>query len=200
MDLEQATRAYLDWLETTRTMSVHTLRAYAGDLAALTDQLSADTAVAGLSADRLVEFIAVQRQNGLAASTIRRRASVIRGFCRWLQRTAATADDPWRGVDIHIRQPKRLPRPARDDSVRRLLASLCRSAAVSRAEVPVGPFKRPYEANTLVAVALMVGTGLRVGEVAGLRCDDFDPDAKSFRVFGKGARVRCSSRATGCWA
>ena len=190
MDLGQATRAYLDWLQATRTMSEHTLRAYAGDLAGLTDQLGAETAVDGLSADRLMEFIVVQRQNGLAASTIRRRASVIRGFCRWLRRTGATVDDPWRGVDIHIRQPKRLPRPARDDSVRRLLASLCRSAAVSRADVPAGPFKRPYEANTLVAVALMVGTGVRVGEVAALRCDDFDPDAKSFRVLGKGARER----------
>ena len=36
----------------------------------------------------------------------------------------------------------------------------------------------------------MLGTGLRVGEVATLRCDDLDPDARSARVIGKGSRER----------
>ena len=190
MNLGQATRSYLDWLGSTRTMSEHTLRAYGGDLVALTDQLGANTPANTVSADKLVEFIVVQRHHGLAAATIRRRASAVRGFCKWLQRIGVVADDPWRDVDIRIRQPKRLPRPARDESVRRLLASLCRSADVSRATIPVGPFQRPYEANTLVAVALMLATGLRVGEVATLRCDDLDPDARSARVIGKGSRER----------
>ena len=190
MDLEQATHSYLDWLGATRTMSEHTLRAYRGDLSALARLLGSMTPVQRVSADRLVEFIGVQRQHGLAASTIRRRISAVRGFCRWLTRIGELSDDPWRDVDISIRQPKRLPRPARDDSVRRLLASLCHSAGVSRVVVPVGPFENPYKANTLVAVALMLSTGLRVGEVAAARCADFDPDARSIRVTGKGARER----------
>ena len=190
MDLEQATRAYLEWLEATRTISEHTLRAYRCDLATLTQRLGAATPVHSVGSDRLVDFIVVQRQQGLAASTIRRRASAIRGFCGWLERTGEVADDPWRDVDIKIRQPKRLPRPVHDDSVMRLLAWLCRSARVSGATVPVGPFDRPYEGNTLVAVALMLGTGIRVGEAAALRCGDFDSRARSFRVDGKGARER----------
>ena len=146
--------------------------------------------VSSVDADKLVEFIVLQRQRGLAPATIRRRVSAIRGFCRWLNQVGAVADDPWRGVDMRIRQPKRLPRPAHEASIRRLLASLCHSAGVSRDAVPVDPFERPYQANTLVAVALMLGTGLRVGEVVALRCEDLDPDARSARVIGKGARER----------
>ena len=41
MNLRQATRSYLNWLKATRTMSEHTLRAYGGDLAALTGELGA---------------------------------------------------------------------------------------------------------------------------------------------------------------
>ena len=190
MNIEQAIRSYLDWLENTRSMSEHTLRAYANDLVALAEQLGANTPVESLSAKKLIEFIVFQRHQGLAPATVRRRASAIRGFCRWLARTGAVADNPWLGVDICIRQPKRLPRPARSDSVRRLLASLCRSAEVSRTSVPVRPFERPYEANTLVAVALMLGTGVRVGEVVTLRCDDLDLDSQAVRVFGKGSRER----------
>ena len=190
MNLEQARGGYLDWIEDTRTISEHTLRAYGTDLAALVGQLGADTPAENVNAKKLIDFIVSQRHLGLAPATIRRRASAIRGFCRWLARTGAVADDPWRGVDICIRQPKRLPRPARSESVRRLVASLCHSAAVSGTTVPVGPFERPYQANTLVAVTLMLATGLRVGEVVTLRCDDLDPDSRSVRVFGKGSRER----------
>lgn len=190
MNLGQATLNYLDWLKATRTLSEHTLRAYDYDLTALVDQLGNDTPAKSVSEDTLMEFIIGQRHHGLTAATIRRRASAIRGFCRWLEGIGALADDPWRHMDIRIRQPKRLPRPARDESVRRLLGSLCRSAQVSRANIPVGPFERPYQANTLVAVVLMLGTGVRVGEVATLLHDDVDLDARSVRVIGKGSRER----------
>ena len=55
----------------------------------------------------------------------------------------------------------------------------------------------PYEANTLVAVALILGTGLCDGEVATLRCDDLDPDARSARVIGKGSRERQADLSSG---
>ena len=190
MNLQQAAAAYLDSLAATRTMSGHTLRAHQSDLLSLTRRIGATSPADSLYAEKLVEFIVWQRQQGLAPATIRRRASAIRGFCDWLRRNGLIVDDPWRAADIQIRQPRRLPRPARKDSVRRLPASLCSSARVSATEVPRGPFTRPYEANTLVAVILMLGTGMRVGEVAALRCIDFDPNAKSLRVNGKGARER----------
>lgn len=190
MDLRQATRSYVNWLEATRTMSEHTLRAYGGDLAALRKQIGPETPAESLSAECLVGFIAAQRQLELAAATIRRRTSAVRGFCKWLEESGAIADDPWRGVDFRIRKPKRLPRPASDESVRRLLASLCHSAQVSRVNPPLGPFHRPYQANTLAAVALMLGTGIRVGEVVALRCDDINLDTGSVRVMGKGLLER----------
>ena len=190
MQLGQAIRSYIHWLEVARAMSEHTLRAYCGDLAALENFLGPATPAGSINSETLVGFIAAQRGLGLTAATIRRRASAIRGFCQWLQGTGAVVDDPWRGVDVRIRQPKRLPRPARDESIKRLLASLCRSAEVSRVSVPVGPFDRPYQANTLVAVTLMLSTGMRVGEAVALRCDDIDLGARSVRVMGKGAQER----------
>ena len=190
MELEQAIGDYLDWLATTRTMSAHTLRAYRGDLAAATREIGSATAVETLNTEALLAFIAAQRERGLAASTVRRRASALRGFCGWLNRMGELAGDPWRDAGISIRQPKRLPRPACSDSVRSLMTSLCQAADVSRVAVPVGPFTRPFQANTLVAVALMLATGIRVGEVTTLRCHDFDAEARSLRVTGKGARER----------
>ncbi|MHB8466237.1 MAG: tyrosine-type recombinase/integrase [Acidimicrobiales bacterium] len=49
---------------------------------------------------------------------------------------------------------------------------------------------RPREATTLLAVALMVATGLRVSEVVSVRCADIDLPGRSVRVLGKGLRER----------
>lgn len=49
---------------------------------------------------------------------------------------------------------------------------------------------RPHECTTLLAVMLMLATGLRVSEAVGIRCCDMDLDARRVRVVGKGRRER----------
>lgn len=41
-----------------------------------------------------------------------------------------------------------------------------------------------------IVVRLMVGTGIRVGELCKLRIDDLSPDGSSLRIHGKGSRDR----------
>jgi integrase/recombinase XerD len=50
--------------------------------------------------------------------------------------------------------------------------------------------KRPHESTTLLAVALMVSTGVRVHEVVGIRCHDIDLPGRAIRLLGKGGRER----------
>ena len=48
----------------------------------------------------------------------------------------------------------------------------------------------PSSSTTLLAVALMVATGVRVNEVVGIKCPDIDLPGRSLRVLGKGRRER----------
>jgi integrase/recombinase XerD len=50
--------------------------------------------------------------------------------------------------------------------------------------------KRPHESTTLLAVALMVATGVRVHEVVGFRHQDIDLSGRAIRLVGKGRRER----------
>lgn len=50
--------------------------------------------------------------------------------------------------------------------------------------------ERPHESTTLLAVALMVATGVRVNEVVGIRCQDIDLPGRAMRLLGKGRRER----------
>jgi integrase/recombinase XerD len=52
------------------------------------------------------------------------------------------------------------------------------------------PLEKPHEGTTLLAVAVMFSTGLRVSEAVGIRCSDLDIPERSVRVTGKGSRER----------
>lgn len=190
MHLYQARPAYIRWLLATRDFSPHTIRAYDSDIAAFERHLGPEAEVSKIDRTVILSFIEDQRVAGVTARSIRRRASGIRGFCRWLQSCQMLDDDPWASVALNLRRPSKLPRPVSTADLDRLLGRLCREANVPTQHVPDGPLNRPHESTTLLAVALMVTTGMRVSEVTSLACRDVDLPGRSVRVVGKGLRER----------
>lgn len=189
MQVRQARKQYVRWLRVTRDLSAHTIRAYDGDLAALERHLGAHTQVGRIDRALLVGFLENQRAAGLSPTSIRRRASGVRGFCKWLEAYRLLDSDPWVGATVAAGRSRRLPRLVRTDELDRLLSFLRRSAGLNGAPSPAG-LPRPHEATTLLAVALMVATGVRVNEVVGVKCQDIDLSGGSLRVTGKGRRER----------
>ncbi|WP_445152222.1 tyrosine-type recombinase/integrase [Baekduia sp. Peel2402] len=177
-----AREEYLRWLGITRDLSPHTLRAYSGDLTAFDAHLGPSATTADIDAETLASFFESQRRCGLSATSIRRRAAALRGFCRWLLRTAKLDADPWVGTTVAAGRARRLPRVVPAHDLRAIFREL-----ESRTEAD-GVHVR--EANTFVAVALMVATGLRVHEVVGIKCDDIDLVDGAIKVLGKGRRER----------
>jgi integrase/recombinase XerD len=98
--------------------------------------------------------------------------------------------DPWTNVTLSLSRPRNLPRPVPTHDLDRLLQSLRHSADVGRDFVSEGPLPRPGAATTLLAVALMIATGLRVSETVGIRHRDLDLAGRNLRVMGKGMRER----------
>jgi site-specific recombinase XerD len=88
---------------------------------------------------------------------------------------------------VAVGRSRRLPRLLTTQELDRLLRSLRAAAAIGE---PAAPLERPHESTTLLAVALMVATGVRVNEVVGIRCADIDLPGRSLRIIGKGRRER----------
>ena len=82
------------------------------------------------------------------------------------------------------------PRLVPTHDLERLFLSLREAATVKRDHVADAVLVRPHEVTTLLAVALMVATGLRVSEVIDLRYRDIDLPGRNLRVLGKGLRER----------
>ena len=192
MQVRQAREQYVRWLLVTRDLSPHTIRAYASDIAAFERHLGVRALVRQIDRECLVSFIEEQRAAGLSSTSIRRRASGLRGFCRWLVSRRLLDSDPWVGTSVSAGRSRKLPRLVPSHELDRLLVSLRKTAGddAATASDEVLVLTRPHESTTLLAVALMVVTGVRVNEVVSLKCRDIDLPSRSLRIVGKGRRER----------
>lgn len=190
MQVSRAREEYARWLLATKDLSSHTIRAYDGDIAALERHLGVRAYVRHLDRERLVAFIEEQRAAGLSATSIRRRTSGLRGFCRWLLATGLLESDPLIDVSIAAGRSRKLPRLVRADELDRLLRSLREHAGVDDTPVSDRVLDRPHSCTTLLAVSLMLATGARVNEIVGITCADLDLPNRSVRIIGKGRRER----------
>jgi integrase/recombinase XerD len=194
MQVRHAREQYVRWLLVTRDLSPHTIRAYDGDIAAFERHLGRHLGLLAfvnhIDRDRLVAFMEEQRAAGLSARSIRRRASGLRGFCKWLLSRHLLDADPWAGTTVAAGRSRKLPRLVPTHDLDCLLASLRKTARVELASDQDAVLLQPHESTTLLAVALMVATGVRVNEVVSIKCHDIDLPSRSLRIVGKGRRER----------
>lgn len=116
---------------------------------------------------RDVEVWVAERNVSPAAG--RNLVTNLRAFYRWARREGLVEVDPTALAD-RPRVPHRLPRPAPDDEIGRVLATA--------------------PAATAAMVGLMAGGGLRCVEVSRLSWHDVDLAAGTIFVMGKGQRER----------
>lgn len=191
MQLGQACEGYVRWLLAARDLSPHTLRAYEGDLSSFEEFTGADLGIDELERSSLVDFLESQRTRGLSPASLRRRASALRGFARWLLAQDLVGSDLWSGESLALGRARKLPRVLPPRDLDRLLTFLRHAAGMgARTARPELVLTRPHESTTLLAVSLMVATGVRVHEVAGFRCEDIDLTGRTIRLVGKGRRER----------
>lgn len=192
MQIDQARTRYVRWLLATRDLSPHTIRAYDGDLASFERYVSADFEVQAIDQDRVISFIEQQKAAALSPASLRRRAAALRGFCRWLLSQGLLVADPWSGASLALGRSRRLPRILAAHELDRLIEFLARAANVDVGRPPDirSVEKRPHESTTLLAVALMVATGVRVNESVSIRYQDINLPGRALRLVGKGRRER----------
>jgi integrase/recombinase XerC len=173
----RALAAFVAHLRDERGLSPHTVAAYRRDVT----QFLGFAARAGVTDPATVEplllrrFLALQRTRGLAAASIARKGAALRALFRFLARRGLVAEDPAAGLGVP-RGPRRLPVVLKPAQVDRLLEG-------PRPGDPVGLRDRAI-------LELLYATGIRVGELCGLRLGDVDLATDTVRVLGKGARER----------
>lgn len=140
----------------------------------------------------LRRYLAYMATRGQARRTIARRASALRRYFRWLQRTGRTDRDPTAGLSA----PKgeaRLPRVLRPDEVRALLGEPGGAPAPfagAGSDGGDGAAGTAVDLRDMALLELLYGSGLRIAEATAVDVDDVDLDRSRVVVWGKGGKQR----------
>ena len=189
--LDQARQEYVRWLRAARDLSAHTLQAYDGDLSSFETFVGDSLNVDQLRQVHIRRLLGVAEEQRPLPASVRRRASALRGFSRWLHLQDLRSDNPWNGASVALGRARKLPRVLSPRELDHLFAFLRAAAGLTSDTTSPGQIEQhPHECTTLLAVALMVGTGVRVHEAVSLRCQDIDLTSRTIRLMGKGRRER----------
>ncbi len=131
----------------------------------------------GVTPEILRGFIVCLQSTNVSAFTARGYVQVVKGVFSWLEAEGYLANNPIRRVRLP-KTPRYVVKPLQEDEVHKLLAAVDpRTLAGSR---------------DLAIVLLLLDTGMRLGELAGLTVADGESALRDgmLKVFGKGARER----------
>jgi integrase/recombinase XerD len=154
-------------------LAPRTVDAYRRDLESLSSWLG--NPVARATTEELERYLAGLRAQGLASSTIARRAAALRSFFRHQSLLDGRAENPAAELDLP-RRTRRLPRTLSPGEAERLV------------EAAEGTTPRALRDHALVE--LLYGAGLRVSEAVGLERGAVDLDERLVRAVGKGGKER----------
>ncbi|MBU1588213.1 MAG: tyrosine-type recombinase/integrase [Actinobacteria bacterium] len=181
MALERTVDDFASHLAADRGFSPHTVRSYRSDLVQLVEFAEARGATEpdDLDLELLRDWLWRASQDGLAKTTLARRAASARAFAGWLARTHAASTD----AAARLKAPKtdhHLPRVLSRDSMDAILARVS-----TRAETD-----DPSALRDLAIIELLYASALRVSELTGLGLGDVDLGRLTVRVLGKGSKER----------
>jgi integrase/recombinase XerC len=174
--------AFERYLEAERNLSVHTIRAYMGDLDSFFEHLEKLDLnnFSNLDLSHIRSWLANQQVKGGARTTLSRRAVSIRLFTKWATKKGYLAKD----VGSTLATPKgarTLP-----DVLSIADAGLAMDAMATRVAQEEGPISL----RDCAMLEVLYASGARVSELCGLDLQDIDYERNTIRVLGKGNKER----------
>jgi site-specific recombinase XerD len=183
------------FLRSVSSLSANTVAAYGRDVAefvawAERARLSGPADVDHVCLRRYLAYLNTRR---LARRSVARKAAALRRYFAWLARTGAIATDPSRRLSAP-RGEGRLPHVLKGEELDVLLG-VSDGDGDGDGEAGEGADARarpgdPVDRRDRAVVELLYGSGLRVGELCGLRTADADLVRAQILVWGKGSKQR----------
>ncbi len=165
-----------------RGLSLHTQRAYRQDLRDYGAWLRRIDGRDPLDRDSVAGWISNLHDRRLAPASIKRRIACLKVTFGWLEDEQRIASNVFHTLKTRIRLPRRLPRDLTKDELRALFARAAAEARSRPNDVP--------RATLHLGLELLFATGVRIGELCGIRLENLDIAGGTIRINGKGNRER----------
>jgi integrase/recombinase XerC len=179
-----ALQHWLDWQKSLNGVADNTLVAYQGDLGEFLSFMTIHKggpqglgALDQITVSDMRSWMAQMRGSGVAARSLARKLSAVKGFCRWLSEREGLEMT----AVLSTRAPKfqrKLPRPLAVDAAKNMIETVELQSASDW-----------VAARDAAVVTLLYGCGLRISEALGLTWADA-PLPAVLRITGKGGKER----------
>jgi integrase/recombinase XerC len=204
--MKQAIGKYLQYLQSVRNSSPHTILNYGKDLEQFVAYLSPPGAqpppFREITHQIIREFVGHLHEQGLEKSSIARKLAALRSFFKYCAREDMIKENPARLVPTP-KLPKRIPSVLSAEEMNGFLNELAATAlAAAGGSLPAkkdharGAQDKKTAAEGLLLrrdralLELLYAAGLRVSELTGLNLEDMEQNEKMLRVRGKGNKER----------
>jgi len=205
--MKQAIAKYLQYLQSVRNSSPHTILNYGKDLTQFVAYLSPPgeqpPALPKITHQIIREFVGHLHEVGLEKSSIARKLAALRSFFKYCVREGMIKENPARLVPTP-KLPKRIPSVLSAEEMNGFLNELAGTgpaAAGGRLPAKKGaggsaPGSESTGSEGLLLrrdralLELLYAAGLRVSELTGLNLEDMEQNERMLRVRGKGNKER----------
>ncbi len=175
---EQIT-TYLTHCERSRSLSPHSLRAYAQDLFDFLSFRAVHDKEDAVKPETLIDYVYhLRHDRNLKPATVRRRLTCVRAMLLWTYQDNSALCSRIREQDLELRVPKTLPKPIERQDIRHIL------------QIGETVLSKSTWKQTALLIRLIVATGLRISEILNIKLKDVSTDGRTIRVMGKGSRER----------
>lgn len=179
-DNQALTSAFAEHLRLERGLSLNTIRAYLGDLLALSEYLQPQgIGLTQVTLAHLRSWIGHMHAAGLTRTSLARRSAAVRTFYAWAHARDIVPDNP--AARLASAKPGvHIPTVMSPADAFVLLDT-------ARTRCDDGD---PIHLRDWMAAELLYATGMRVGELVSMDLDSVDTARKTVRLMGKGAKER----------
>ncbi|MDZ7262712.1 MAG: tyrosine recombinase XerC [candidate division KSB1 bacterium] len=178
--MNQLVKKYLHELRAERNYSEYTIRSYQTDLYQFFDFLqdrfqTSEYLLTTVDKSTFRAFLSLLAQQGLKARSINRKLACLRSFFNYLVKEGVLGANPTVNL-FSLKMEKRLPGNLSFEAIWKALQIPNEEEALGLRDKAI--------------LELFYGTGIRLGELAGLNVDDVDFHNGLIKVKGKGSRER----------
>ena len=187
-DLEQMTIAtaseeFLRYCRFERKLDEKTIKAYRFDIKQFADNLMKSAKLGDVTRDYLKQWI--ESLSKYRYKTIKRKIASVNALMNYLEGEFEEFNNPLRSLHIRLKPPVRLPVVMTKDEMQRIVGRLDKEITATE-----NNRQKFLNVRNKAIIELLFGSGMRIGELCGLRNKDVDLQLGQVRIIGKGNKER----------
>lgn len=175
--------SFLNHCRFERKLDEKTIKAYRFDIEQFTADLQIDAKLCDVTRDHLKLWIA--SLSSYRYKTIKRKIASLNAFMNYLEVECEWFNNPLRSLHIRLKPPVRLPVVMTKEEIQKIIGMLDIEISSINNDT-----QRFFAVRDKAIIELLFGSGMRIGELCGLKNRDVDLDHGQVRIIGKGNKER----------